>query len=371
MPAARGWIASATAGLLALALVSRGTAQSVSIERQGAEYKVVGWAADPQEPPGGWLSLFAVYAGDGDVPPLLGSYVVRDGVLFFQPRYPIAPDIRIRAVFHPPAGASVEAVFDADESAPVPSAWVEAVYPSADVLPDNQLKLYIQFSAPMSRGEAWQRIHLLDEKGSRVDLPFLEIDQELWDPDNRRLTVLFDPGRIKRGVLPREQMGPSLIEGQKYTLVIDQEWQDARGAPLVRGHRKQFRAGPSDREPPQVANWLIATPRAYTTGSVVIAFREPMDWALLHHLIQVSGPDGPVAGAVLIEEGETQWRFLTYQPWQPGDYQILVNTALEDLAGNKIGRAFDVDLDQFDRVTERVEQQTVSLRFRVGSEPRP
>ena len=48
------------------------------------------------------------------------------------------------------------------------SVRVEHVYPSANVLPSNQLRLYIYFSAPMSRGEAARYLHVLDENGSKV-----------------------------------------------------------------------------------------------------------------------------------------------------------------------------------------------------------
>jgi hypothetical protein len=37
--------------------------------------------------------------------------------------------------------------------------------------------------------------------------------------------------------------------------------------------------------------------------------------------------------------------------------------ALEDLAGNRIGRPFDVDL--FDRVTERITTETTTLPFEI------
>ncbi len=73
---------------------------------------------------------------------------------------------------------------------------VAAVYPSAQVLPENLLRFYIQFSAPMSRGEAYRHIHLLDAVGKPVPDPFLELDEELWSGDGCRFTLLFDPGRI-------------------------------------------------------------------------------------------------------------------------------------------------------------------------------
>src|SRR5260370_1316673 len=74
--------------------------------------------------------------------------------------------------------------------------------------PENDLKFYIHFSAPMSRGDSYKRIKLPDEKGKALDMPFLELDQDLWDSAAQRLTVFCDPGRIKRGLKPREEFGP-------------------------------------------------------------------------------------------------------------------------------------------------------------------
>ena len=74
------------------------------------------------------------------------------------------------------------------------------VYPSADRLPENQLKFYLHFSAPMSQGDCYRHIKLLDARGKAVDLPFLELDQELWDPTGTRFTLFFDPWRIKRAI---------------------------------------------------------------------------------------------------------------------------------------------------------------------------
>ena len=76
---------------------------------------------------------------------------------------------------------------------------VAAVYPSKSALPENQLKFYVHFCAPMSRGEAYERIHLSNERGEEVEFPFLELGEELWDDSGTRFTLFFDPGRIKLG----------------------------------------------------------------------------------------------------------------------------------------------------------------------------
>jgi hypothetical protein len=142
----------------------------------------------------------------------------------------------------------VEKFFDGPAPASHAATRVTRVYPSGAVLPANQLKLYIYFSAPMQRGGVWSHIHLLDDAHRSVNLAFLEIDQELWDAGNQRLTVLFDPGRIKRRVAPEREIGPPILSGKRYTFQIDRDLPDAHGQPLAETWRKGFRGGrPSAR----------------------------------------------------------------------------------------------------------------------------
>ena len=117
----------------------------------------------------------------------------------------------------------------------------------------------------MRKGDSWKHLHLLRD-GAPVAYPFLELDQELWDRDQRRFTVLFDPGRIKRGLASLAEAGPALEEGHTYTLVIDRDWLDARGAPLEEEFRKQFRVAAADRTPPDPKKWRVTAPRAGSAG---------------------------------------------------------------------------------------------------------
>jgi hypothetical protein len=72
---------------------------------------------------------------------------------------------------------------------------------------------------------------------------------------------------------------------------------------------------------------------------------------------------GSLAGSVDVRREETEWRFTPQQAWIPGEYRIVIHTTLEDLAGNHINRAFDVDT--FDPITRKVERETVSLPLRI------
>ena len=338
-------------------------AESVSIQMEGGAFKVVGWNPAHTQPARGWVSVFAVFTGNGDVPPLLGSYSMEGGALVFRPRFPLAPGVQYRAVFHPAnGGATVERIFHEPSGRNTPSARVDHVYPSADVLPSNQLRLYIYFSAPMSRGEASQRIRMLDGNGKVLPGVFLP-GEELWDPSFRRLTMTFDPGRIKRGLTSNEAMGPPIVEGKRYTLVIDREWPDARGVAMLEGFRKTFRGGPAKRNPPNPSQWRVTAPEAGSSQALLLDFPAPMNYPLLQRMLHVSGRQGNVAGTVSISKQETEWRYTPHQPWNAGDYQLIVDTGLEDLAGNHLGQAFDIDV--FQHVSEHITTSTISLPFTV------
>jgi hypothetical protein len=277
--------------------------------------------------------------------PVTGEYAVEGSTLVFRPKYPLSPGVSYRAVWR--EGALTRVVRLPTSTGPPPR--VEAVYPSSDVLPENQLKLYLSFSVAMSRGEAYRHVHLLDEAGRTGDLPFLEIAEELWDREGRRLTLLFDPGRIKRGVRPREELGSALVAGRRYTLAVDAAWPDAEGRPLAAGYRKAFSVGPADREPIDPGRWHLVIPAAGARDPLVVDFGEPLESALAVRLIEVKGPGGRrFPGEVRLERAETRWTFTPDGPWRPGRYTLSVDRVLEDLAGNRVGRAFDVDV--FERV---------------------
>jgi hypothetical protein len=336
--------------------------QSASIQFENNAFKIVGWSAPATAPSGGWSPVFGVYV-EGANDALLGSYTVENRTLIFRPQFPLAAGVRYRAVFRQPGSrAAVEQTFNGPPRNVTPATRVDRVYPTADVLPSNQLRLYVYFSAPMSRGGAAQRIHLLDKDGRELTAEFLP-GEELWDPNVQRLTLTFDPGRIKRGLASNQRMGPPLAEGQQYTLAIDREWPDAHGVPLVEGYRRTFRGGAAVRHPPDPKLWKLTTPRTGTTDPLIVDFDRPMNYPLLQRMLQVSASRGRIEGTVSVDRQESQWRFTPKAPWTAGAHRLIVDTALEDLAGNKIGQPFDIDV--FDRVTEHITTSTVDVRFTV------
>jgi hypothetical protein len=66
---------------------------------------------------------------------------------------------------------------------------------------------------------------------------------------------------------------------------------------------------------------------------------------------------------VTVDRLESRWLFTPRQPWADGDYRLVVDTALEDLAGNSIALAFDIDV--FEQVHEHIASSTITLPFSV------
>src|SRR6185503_5720958 len=95
--------------------------------------------------------------------------------------------------------------------------------------------------------------------------------------------------------------------------------------------------------PPDPKTWKVEPPAAGQSGPLRIVFPEPLDHPLLHRLLRVSGPDGVLPGETTVGREEREWSFTPDAPWTPGPYRILVDTTLEDLAGNRIGKPFEVD----------------------------
>jgi hypothetical protein len=217
---------------------------------------------------------------------------------------------------------------------------VTALFPSAETLPANTLRLYVHFSQPMETQDAAAHVRLLDADGRAIELPFVEVEPGLWDPQQRRLTLIFHPGRLKRGVGTGEAMGPPLVEGRRYRIVVS-DAPDARGMPMAAALEREIRVGPADRTSPRIEDVRVEAPGS-PKDALRVLFPEPLDEALLRRLVWVEDARGErVDGAVEIGEGETRFTFAPAAAWTRGDYVLRVHPALEDRAGNRFDRLFD------------------------------
>ena len=308
-----------------------------------------------------WQAILRVQVAQADtapaeLPPVLGDHAVRDGVLRFTPRFPFDAGQRYEVVFDPSTlpsarGGSapsppraLRAAVEVPAPDRAPSTRVVAVYPTGPEVPENHLRLYVVFSAPMGLGAGGAHVRLLDERGQPVADPFLPLDVDLWNADRTRYTVLYDPGRVKRGIRPNAELGRPLAADRRYTLVIDAAWRDAAGQPLVAPFRREYRVGPPRERALDPAAWQLELPHGGTRDLLAVRFPVPLDYGLLQRALHVASGDGrPLAGEIQVDPGETRWTFTPRAPWRPGGYQLVAAATLEDVAGNRIGRPFEVD----------------------------
>ena len=291
-----------------------------------------------------WVTVFKVAVGPDHVA-TVGQYSIEGDRIRFTPMFPLDRGRQYQVTFTPPGGAKpITGTVALPPIDTTPATVVSQVYPTADVLPENQLRLYIDFSAPMGAQGGFDFVHLVDESSQEVKDPFLPLNAEFFNEDRTRYTVFFDPGHR------------SLITGKYYTLVIDAPWRDAKGLPLKEPYRRKFRVGPADERPLDPKTWKFEAPAAGSTSPLVIAFPEPLDHGLLLRALDVVGPNKKVVdGAVKIGSQELTWAFTPAEPWTAGEHYIVALAMLEDLAGNRIGRAFDAA--GFDRTDQSTESQ--------------
>ena len=310
-----------------------------------------------------WQQVFRV-AVSADQPPMLGDYAVDGDRIVFTPMFPLDPGRQYHVSFSPPNGTPISTTVGLAAVHTTPTTVVAQVYPTADVVPENQLRLYLHFSAPMGMKGGLEFVHLLDDQGKEVVEPFLPLDAEFFNDDRTRYTVFFDPGRQKRGIPVIEGMGRSLTEGKSYTLVVDREWRDGNGLPMKEAFRRTFKVGPPDEQPLEPKAWQIQPPAAGSRAPLVVAFPEPLDHGLLLRALGVQDPSGkPIGGAIAVSPHEVTWSFTPQAPWQAGNHHLVAFAMLEDLAGNRIGRAFEVD--QFDRTDRSAEPEKTLIPFAI------
>ena len=302
---------------------------------------------------------FGLWLGDPkpDVAPLAGTYSRHGVQIRFQPSLPLLPGQTYTARLDA-AGVSLRAEHRTAAPTPAAAPKLLAIYPSGDRLPANHLKFYLVFSEPMEPGVFLNHCRLTDARGNTLDAPFRET--ELWSPDGRRLTLWFHPGRQKTGVNLNVEFGPVLTEGKDYRLIIDGRWPSRRGAPLGIDVTKSFHVLPPLHEQLAVKSWQVHPPAASTREALRIEFPYPLDWATLHRMIRVTTHAGPTPGEIAVEKDERVWRFVPAQPWTSATYQLHVNTAIEDQAGNSLARPFEVNLLEPARPTVAAE---VALPF--------
>jgi hypothetical protein len=305
-----------------------------------------------------------------NLPDVFGRHqLMKDGVRF-TPHFPFERGLSYRANFDPrPLDRSefsdvltLEFSLPKEQSA-VPT-QVKHIFPSSDYLPENLLRFYVCFSNSMQRGRVRAEISLLGPDGEPAPDVLYRAPVELWDRSMQYLTILLDPGRLKRGVGPNRDLGPPLKSGQVYTLAVGAGMTDLSGNQLPETVYKCFRVTDAVREPIAVEQWKIVPPVPNSRQPLMLMFPKPLDWALLSHTITIlSKGVQSIDGQTVIDQCERRWSFTPTSPWVAGSYQVRVASSLEDICGNDVIAAFDGPLGSGSDLAGDVANRSISFQL--------
>jgi hypothetical protein len=225
---------------------------------------------------------------------------------------------------------------------------VVSISPAARSIPANTLRLYVTFDRPAREVVATRDVRLLDVAGRTIDGAFMDFGQDLWSPDGRRLTVLFDPGRVKRGVEGDGESAAPLQAGHSFTVEVS-------------GQRFPYLVTPAVRTAITPQTWRLAVPAAGSRDALTVTFDREMDDALLRDQLEIVDAQGrSQPGQVTTSAGGRVWSWRPEQGWRIGAYRLLAGNSLEDVSGNRVGEALDHDVG-----TPDAPRESVAVPFKV------
>lgn len=214
-----------------------------------------------------------------------------------------------------------------DRLASIVPPGVVSVRPSGPTVPENLLRISLRF-ATAPTAPVLHRLALIRAEDRPVAEPFL--DQELWSPDGRVLTVLLHPGRVKTGLIAHDELGAALVEGEMIRLTLD-------GQEL---HRWQVQT--RDETGPQTQDWQLPTIPVGRREPLNVRLDAPIDALEVDYLAVIDAQGRRVPGRAELLDDETVWRFSPARAWSAGPFRLIVRNILEDPSGNRLAGRFEV-----------------------------
>lgn len=275
--------------------------------------------------------------------PMQGDFSKVENVLIFKPYFSFENGLTyvIRISNSTPNEFSYVS-FKIGEREKKDQAKLLRIFPTANILPENLLRFYFYFQTPMQQEEALKHIKLIDDQGNIDDQVFMKFKEELWSNDGKRLTLLFDPGRIKRGVATNVRQGAALENGRRYQLNISGDWQDVYGQKLCKSRVKEITVKEPYRKRLNPDEWTVKEPTLASLDKLTINFDRIIDHTLIQAMIQIiDDTEHFVEGNWEIGNAEKQIHFVPRNKWQKGAYKIIFDTQLEDVTGNNLKNLLD------------------------------
>jgi hypothetical protein len=89
----------------------------------------------------------------------------------------------------------------------------------------------------------------------------------------------------------------------------------------------------------------VKSPPSLSRDTLIVSFDEALDYKLITDAIHVLDSERRlVEGEALPGKGEKSFCFIPVEGWKRGPYLLMIESRLEDLAGNNLTRPFDRDV---------------------------
>ena len=185
---------------------------------------------------------------------------------------------------------------------------------------------------------------------------------ELWNESQTQLTIIFDPSRVKTGLKINKNMGRALQAGENYKIVVS-NLEDIYGQKLKNSFSKHFYATEEDTQSPNHKLWSLKSPKANTTESLNIDFKESIDMmSIQNRLLVFTSNNDRIDGKIEFSNNEKRWKFFPNQNWIKGEYTLKINSRLSDPSGNNLNGLFDHKIGS---LKYREEGKIQELKFNI------
>ena len=217
----------------------------------------------------------------------------------------------------------------------------------------------------MSEGFVAEHVHVVDaETREPLDRSALADGTRALGPRaDARDRPVRSGAASSAALAPHREAGYPLREGVAVEVVVDDGFADAEGRPLAGACHRRYRVVGDVRRRIEPDEWEVRGSRRparaipWSFDSIAPSTTRCSSAAST----VVDADAGPVSGRIVIPAGERSWEFTPLEEWRDAGYVLVVDTMLEDLAGNSVARVFDRDLADADHTP--IAARTVTLDF--------
>lgn len=213
------------------------------------------------------------------------------------------------------------------------------VHPASPDWPVNLLRFHLVFDREMDPFRSAAAVSIETAAGEPVRGALVDLPDGLWSPDGKVMTLLFHPARIKQGLRAYRQEGAALVAFQDYCLIVEPSMRDIEGQSLDVRSRTAFRAVPAQTAPLDLTGWKIMPPARGSRDVVTLKSGCLLDALSVRTALRVIDGLGRVHPVEMDVVGETVFLHPS-APW-PETAILQARPTLEDVCGNRIGRAFE------------------------------